>query len=55
MLALFIVFQYSNEQAKVTKTNKLQKNPKNFFIVVASLYDIHHNRGEPAQAGFFLF
>lgn len=31
MLALFIVFQYSSEQAKVTKTNKLQKNSKKFF------------------------
>lgn len=36
MLALLFPFQYSNEQAKVTKTNKLQKKSKKDFLLVVA-------------------
>lgn len=36
MLALLFYFQYSSEQAKVTKTNKLQKNSKKDFLLVVA-------------------
>ena len=36
MLALNRKIRYSSHQAKVTKTNKLQKIQKNFLLVVAN-------------------
>jgi len=52
MLALLPVFGYSNEQAKVTKTNKLQKIQKIFYCCSLAIRYPPQQRG--ARASGFL-
>ncbi len=52
MLALFYGLRYSSHQRKLQKQTNSKKIQKNFLFVVASLYDIHHNREIPALCGF---